>query len=87
MLDENCSPMAIELLPYEWDRVNRFTKKVNWKVMFALNVQLRGYLDWDMTNAIALIDYSIRKGYKTSWELGNGMVCVCVCVYMLQIDC
>lgn len=71
-LEENTSPVAIELLPYEWDRVHEFAKKVGWKVIFALNVQLRGFLDWDMSNALSLIDYSLRQGYKTAWELGNG---------------
>ena len=65
-------PVSMEMLPYEWDRLHQFAQKVNWRVIFGLNVQLRGYLDWDMSNAITLIDYTLRKGYKTAWELGNG---------------
>ena len=71
-LDENSSSVAIEMLPYEWDRLHKFSKKVGWKVIFALNVQLRGYLDWDMTNALNLIKYNLQRGYDTAWELGNG---------------
>lgn len=71
-MDENSSPVAIELLPYEVDRLHEFAKNVGWKVIFALNVQLRGYLDWDVSNAVSLIDYSLWRGYKTAWELGNG---------------
>ena len=63
---------AIEMLPYEWDRVHKFAKKVNWKIIFALNVQMRGVLDWDMSNALDLIQYSLSQGYRTAWELGNG---------------
>lgn len=71
-MDENISPVAIDLMPYEWDRVQKFAKRVGWKVIFALNVQMRGFLDWDMSNAISLIGYSLRRGFKTAWELGNG---------------
>lgn len=71
-LDENSSPVALDLHPYEWDRVHKFSKKVGWKMIFALNVQIRGFMDWDMSNALDLIKYSMQHGHRTAWELGNG---------------
>ena len=72
--DNNVSPVPINLLPYEWDRVHRFVKKVGWKIVFTLNVQLRNYTEWDVSNAASLIDYTEQRGYKTSWALGNGIL-------------
>ena len=71
----NNMPVALEMFPYEWDRVHKFARKVGWNVIFALNVQLRDYNDeWNVSNAASLIEYSAQQGYNTAWELGNGMV-------------
>ena len=59
----------------DWDLVNDFARDVGWDVIFGLNVFLRRNGSeklWDATNAKDLIKYTDIKGYKVSWELGNG---------------
>ncbi|WVZ11464.1 hypothetical protein V8G54_015994 [Vigna mungo] len=66
----------------KWDEVNEFLNKTGVKFTFGLNA-LNGKEnskedkenwvgDWDPTNALSLMEYSISKGYKIdSYELGN----------------
>ncbi|ESW29573.1 hypothetical protein PHAVU_002G081000 [Phaseolus vulgaris] len=65
-----------------WDEVNEFLNKTGVKFTFGLNAlngkenskedKVKWVGDWDPTNAISLMEYSISKGYKIdSYELGN----------------
>ncbi len=57
----------------EWDMLNDFTKKFQWKLIFGLNSLLRRHDgSWDPTNAIELMRYTKSKGYLVNYELGNG---------------
>ncbi len=59
----------------QWDAVNLFAEAVGWDFVFGLNLLL-GYLvhngAWDSSNAEELMDYTLSKGYRVNWELGNG---------------
>lgn len=59
--------------PLQWDAVNLFTQAVGWKFIFGIN-QLLSNPDktWNSTNAEMIIDYTLKKNYSVSWELGNG---------------
>ncbi|KOM53128.1 hypothetical protein LR48_Vigan09g178700 [Vigna angularis] len=65
-----------------WDEVNEFLNKTGAKFTFGLNALIgkenskedkeNWVGDWDPTNALSLMEYSISKGYKIdSYELGN----------------
>ena len=61
----------------DWDLVNKFATKAGWEFVFGLNVLLRKGKEptkWDSSNARELIQYTMRRGYKVAWELGNGML-------------
>lgn len=65
----------ITLSGSQWDAINRFTQEVGWEMTFGLNVFLRNpwpHGPWDTANAEELMKYTISKGYKVNWELGNG---------------
>ena len=57
----------------DWDRINVFTTSVEWQVIFGLNLQIRNNSEWDPSNAMPLLDYSIKKKYHNNldFELGN----------------
>ncbi|XP_006817513.1 heparanase-like [Saccoglossus kowalevskii] len=55
----------------DWDVINEFANKVGWSMIFGLNVLIRKGDEWDPTNAIKLFNYTLEKGYKVNWELGN----------------
>ena len=57
----------------DWDRINVFTTSVEWQVIFGLNLQVRNNSEWDPSNAMPLLDYSIKKKYHNNldFELGN----------------
>ena len=56
-----------------YDQLHQFVSKVGWMLIFDLNVLVRSNGSWDPTNAIQLMDYTVKKGYKMAgWELGNG---------------
>ena len=60
----------------DWDLVNNFVLKVGWELIFGLNALLVKdwrLKTWDSSNAQELIQYTLNKGYKVAWELGNGM--------------
>ena len=62
-----------EFTAYDWDTVNEFAKTVNWDVIFGLNVLTRkSGQPWNPSNALELIRYTADRGYRVSWELGNG---------------
>ena len=66
----------ITLSASQWDAINQFTQEVGWEMVFGLNVFLRNpwpHGPWDTANAEELMRYTISKGYKVNWELGNGM--------------
>ena len=59
----------------QWDAINQYANATGWEVVFGLNVLLRTHWpagDWDTTNAVQLINYTISRGHKVNWELGNG---------------
>ncbi|KAK2167330.1 hypothetical protein LSH36_29g02084 [Paralvinella palmiformis] len=57
----------------QWDQLNTFTKTVGWNLLFDLNVLLRKGQEWDSSNALELMAYSIRQNYtqNLNFELGN----------------
>ena len=68
------NPVTEYLTQMDWDNVNNFAIKVDWKVLFGLNVQLRTSTGaWNSTNAASMIRYTSQRGYQTAWALGNGM--------------
>ena len=62
------------LAAYQWDQLNNFTRTVGWNLLFDLNVLLRRGNEWDSSNALELMEYSIKKNYtwNLNFELGNG---------------
>ncbi|CAN4088400.1 unnamed protein product [Withania somnifera] len=63
-----------------WDELNNFFKKTGTLVTFGLNAlygRRRSYRhvwggDWDFSNALDFIKYTVSKGYRIhSWEFGN----------------
>ena len=71
-----------QMSPEQWDALNQFTVNVGWDFVFGLNVLLRRGVTsssvgtWDPSNAKQLIEYTVSKGYKVNWELGNGITCI-----------
>ena len=57
----------------EWDEINSFAMKMQWKFIFGLNALERKHDgSWDPTNFIMLMRYTSTKGYLVNYELGNG---------------
>ncbi len=57
----------------EWDQLNDFTLKMQWKMIFGLNSLLRRHDGtWDPLNAVGFMRYTASKGYLVNYELGNG---------------
>ncbi|WAR21373.1 HPSE-like protein [Mya arenaria] len=55
-----------------FDEIHQFVTSVSWDLIFDLNVLLRTNDHWNPTNAMELMNYTIKKGYKMAgWELGN----------------
>ena len=75
-----CMTYVIFLSGEDWDMINNFTAAAGWRILFGLNNQLRRNGQFDPSNAIALLDYSIKKGYAANldFELGNGKWCTCI---------
>ena len=67
-----------QMSPLQWDALNEFTKNVGWDLIFGLNILLNKTDTslWDPANAKELFDYTKSKGYKVSWELGNGEISI-----------
>ena len=58
----------------EWDEINLFAMKMQWKFIFGLNaLERKRDGSWDPTNFIMLMRYTSTKGYLVNYELGNGM--------------
>eukprot|EP00794_Sanderia_malayensis_P009600 gene9600-10587_t len=56
----------------EWDTINIFAMKFQWKLIFGLNSLLRRHDgSWDPINAIEFMRYTASKGYLVNYELGN----------------
>ncbi|KAK6174489.1 hypothetical protein SNE40_017756 [Patella caerulea] len=56
----------------DWDNLNHFVMSAGWDLIFDFNVFLRKNGQWDPTNAIELLEYTVKQGYKPSgYELGN----------------
>eukprot|EP00795_Rhopilema_esculentum_P006431 gene6431-11874_t len=56
----------------EWDMINDFAKKMQWKMIFGVNSLERKHDgSWDPTNFIKLLRYTTSKGYVVNYELGN----------------
>ena len=66
-------PTNFTMSAKDWDNLNMFVKAAGWRMIFGLNEQLRNGSDWDPTNAMELLDYSIKQGYSGNldFELGN----------------
>ena len=57
----------------EWDIINDFAKKMQWKLIFGVNSLERKHDgSWDPTDFIKLLRYTTSKGYVVNYELGNG---------------
>ena len=57
----------------EWDQINSFAMKMQWKFIFGLNsLERKSDGSWDPTNFIMLMRYTSAKGYLVNYELGNG---------------
>ncbi|KAK9503885.1 hypothetical protein O3M35_010351 [Rhynocoris fuscipes] len=57
----------------DWHEINEFSKYVDLKLLFDLNVLLRNKTnnEWSYHNAEYLIDYSYAYQYDIDWQLGN----------------
>ncbi|KAK6174495.1 hypothetical protein SNE40_017760 [Patella caerulea] len=56
----------------DWDNLNHFVMNVGWDLIFDFNVFLRKNGQWDPTNAMELLKYTVKQGYKPAgYELGN----------------
>ena len=66
-------PTNFTMFANDWDAINEFATSVGWRLLFGLNAQLRRHREWDPTNAIKLLKYSISKAYafNLDFELGN----------------
>ena len=57
----------------EWDEINMFAMKMQWKFIFGLNaLERKADGSWEPTNFIMLMRYTSSKGYLVNYELGNG---------------
>lgn len=57
----------------EWDEINTFAMKMQWKFIFGVNSLERSRDGaWNPSNFIALLRYTASKGYLVNYELGNG---------------
>ncbi|XP_048746309.2 heparanase-like [Ostrea edulis] len=56
-----------------WDEIHKFIQEAKFDLIFDLNVLMRTEAnEWNSTNAIQLLKYTQRKGYRMAgWELGN----------------
>ena len=73
-IDDTVEDSNFKMSPSQWDAVNMFVQNVSWKLIFGLNQLLRNTDgSWDSSNAEKLIDYTMKKGYRVAWELGNGI--------------
>eukprot|EP01061_Rhynchopus_euleeides_P021982 TRINITY_DN35863_c0_g1_i1.p1 TRINITY_DN35863_c0_g1~~TRINITY_DN35863_c0_g1_i1.p1 ORF type:complete len:490 (+),score=182.43 TRINITY_DN35863_c0_g1_i1:668-2137(+) len=59
-----------------WDQINAFAQLTGAKLVFALNANYNRSAsptnDWDPSNAAALMEYTVAKGYDVfAWEFGN----------------
>ena len=61
---------------FDWDTLNLFGDEVGWDLVFQLSA-LRRHGNrtasrWDPTNAMELMEYNEKRGYKIHFTLGNG---------------
>lgn len=57
-----------------YDDIHAFKTGAGLDLLFDLNVALRDGDNWDSTNAIKIINYTVEQGYTVEgWELGNGI--------------
>ncbi|XP_052773715.1 heparanase-like isoform X2 [Mya arenaria] len=70
--DEKKDLTNFTMSPEFFDEIHQFVTSVSWDLIFDLNVLLRTNDHWNPTNAMELMNYTIKKGYKMAgWELGN----------------
>ncbi|XP_055955935.1 heparanase-like [Patella vulgata] len=56
----------------DWDNLNHFVMNAGWDLIFDFNLFLRKNGNWDPSNAIELLEYTVKQGYKPAgYELGN----------------
>ena len=72
----------------EWDTINNFAMKMQWKFIFGLNsLERKNDGSWDPTNFIMLMRYTSSKGYLVNYELGNGThLCDYCATYVFKIS-
>ena len=58
-------PLELIMTPTQWDNLNTFAKRVSWKVLFDLNIQLRNGTTWNASNAIYPFKLHFNKGLYT----------------------
>lgn len=62
----------ITLTEMDWKKLNMFTRKVGWKLIFDLNALTRDiYDEWDPRNSLKLLRFNEKMGFSVDWELGN----------------
>lgn len=57
---------------WHWSQLNEFVAKTGLDLIVGLNVMNRQQGAWDLSNAVDLISYSDKHGYKMAFQLGNG---------------
>ncbi|XP_068618330.1 heparanase-like [Battus philenor] len=55
----------------KWSEINDFCNVTGIKLLFPFNLLLRDGNEWNNHNAVELLEYSMQKGYKIDWQLGN----------------
>lgn len=71
-----------------FDEAHEFVSTVGWDFIFDLNVLFRQNDKWDPSNAMELMNYTVKHGYKMAgWELGNGTLQTWACLDILLIEC
>ncbi|BES97533.1 Glycosyl hydrolase family 79, N-terminal domain [Nesidiocoris tenuis] len=54
-----------------WKAINLFAKAIDMRLLFDLNVLLRGNGGWNSSNAELLLDFAFAYHYNMDFELGN----------------
>lgn len=55
----------------DWMALNGFAHAAGFDLLFDLNVLLRNGTQWDSSNTRLLLEYSDRRRFNISWQLGN----------------
>ena len=71
---DTCDDVLFSLSASDWDKLNMFALNVGWQLMFDFNAFMRRGAFWDATQAIEMLEYSIKQNYtdNLAFQLGNG---------------